>query len=422
VEMGDGRVAGAMLENGFLEKCGESDIEAHLLTPGARFEPFVARYRQEGVRFSYLSAEDALRGDRSLARLNAFGERLNRYGFHQARQLLWSFAGERISARNSGEVGRIVEAERPGAVVACNGSIGFDLGMIARARRLGIPTLGNVFSWDHPFRVQKARPDRLTCWSGQVREWLVEHAGFQGERIEVIGAPAFDGYFGRGSVCTRKELADQLGLDPGRPILVFATLGQMRQMIDETAPFRALMAAIDEGRISGNPQVILRLHPLSVDYYFEDFRNRPDVVFSRFKRYCPGMRWWPSGKEVALAGNILRHADVCLSPGSTMAIEPSIFDTPTLIPVFNQYTTDEFREFFDIHWMNKHFRFLKARNLLPFAFSEDEMIDGINRFLEEPSWMADGREAIRRELLGPLDGGATGRFVDAIAGMLQERA
>jgi hypothetical protein len=414
VEAADGRVAGAFLENGFLDYCAETNLDVHLLTPGARYEPFVARYGRDGVRFTYLSAEAGMSMSRLAARELWAGQQLLRLGLPRARRVLWRLLGQRLTASRAGEHGRLIEVERPVAVVTLNASIGFDLGITAVARRMGIPTLGNVFSWDHPFRVQRSRADRVTCWSDQVKTWLVDFGGYFEHEIDVIGAPAMDSYFAHGAEWGRETLCAALGLDPARPIIVFATLGQIRQMIDETDPFRELMLAVDAGTIPGRPQVVLRLHPLSIDYYFEDYRSHPDVVFSRYLRTCPGMRWWPSRDETILAGNLLRHADVCMSPGSTMVVEPAIFDTPTIVPVFNKFTTEESRAFFESNWMDKHFRFLKNEGLVPFAFSPDEMVAAVNRSLSDRSWMSDGRRIIRERLLGPLDGHATQRCVEVI--------
>jgi hypothetical protein len=417
LEMAEGRTAGAILENGFLDMCLDRGVGVHMLTPGARFEPFIERYQQPGVQFTYLPTENAL----SLAgasKLEArLGIRLLRAGLPKLRRLLWSTVGERAAAGRAGFIGDLVRKERPDAVVASSVTIGFDQGMISTAKRLGIPSLGNVFSWDHPFRIQRSRPDRLTCWSQVVKDWLTELAGFEPEVIEVIGAPAFDAYFDGGGVLSREELCDQIGFDPERPILMFPTLGQMRQMIDETGPFRALMRAIDDGDIPGRPQVILRLHPLSVEYYFEDYRGRDDAYFSRFSGYCPGMRWWPSRDDVVLAGNLMRHADVCVSPGSTMAVEPAIFDTPTIVPTFNQYTTEEFAAFFKMHWMEKHFRYLAENDLLQFADSAEAMVEMTNRCLADRTWMAEARSSIRDTLLGPMDGRATERLADVAVEM-----
>lgn len=418
LEMAEGRTAGAILENGFLDMCLNRGIAVHMLTPGARFESFVERYQQPGVRFTYLPTENALTMS-GPGKLEArIGHLLVRRGLPQLRKALWSLVGERIAAMNAGFIGRLVREERPDAVVASSVTIGFDQGMISAAKRLGIPTLGNVFSWDHPFRVQRSRPDRLTCWSSVVRDWLTEFAGVEPKSIEIIGAPAFDAYFDEAGISTRDETCARIGFDPKRPIILFPTLGQMRQMIDETGPFRALVQAIDRTEIPGRPQVVLRLHPLSVDYYFEEYRGRPDVYFSRFSGYCPGMRWWPSREEVVFAGNLMRHADVCVSPGSTMAVEPAIFDTPTIVPVFNQYTTEEFNAFFKVHWMEKHFRYLDENKLLEFATDAAAMVEMTKRCLADPSWMSDARASIRERLLGPMDGKATERLADEVAEMV----
>ncbi|NOZ55944.1 MAG: hypothetical protein GXO73_04025 [Calditrichaeota bacterium] len=273
--------------------------------------------------------------------------------------------------------------------------------------------MGNIFSWDHPFYEHPSRPDRLTCWSPIVKSALVSRSGFEPDRIEVIGAPAFDAYVNPENVWSREKLCQVLGLDSRRPILLFATLGQFKKYIDETGSFQLLLEEIDAGRIPGRPQVVLRLHPLSREQYWEEYLAREDVVLSRYLGYCPGMRWWPSPEEVILAANLLRHADVCLSPGSTMAIEPTIFDTPSIVPVFNQYMPEEYERFFDEFWMSRHFGFLAQQNLVPFVHSVAEMTDAVCHALADRSWMSAERKIIRDELLGPLDGHATERLASA---------
>ena len=57
LEVAEGRGAGAVLENGFLERCLEADLGVHVISPGARYEPFVQRYSHDGVRFSYLPVD-----------------------------------------------------------------------------------------------------------------------------------------------------------------------------------------------------------------------------------------------------------------------------------------------------------------------------------------------------------------------------
>lgn len=423
VEVGDGRAAGAILENGFLQYCVDAGAEVHVLSPGAKFEPFVERYRLPNVRFSYISTDttDRFRHGHSFLYEVRLGEWLCRRHLYRSRRALWQLVGERVAAADAGDLCRVIEDDLPDCFTSLNMTLGFGRGLTAVCRRRGIPTLGNVFSWDHPFYHQRTRPERLTCWSPMMKENLVRNGGFRAEQIEVIGAPAFDAYFDPAGISTRKELCDRLGLDPARPILLFATLGQIRQHWDETGTFRAFMAALDKASLPGPPQVVLRLHPLSVDYYFEEFRSRPDVVFSRYIRSCPGMRWWPSRDETLLAGNLLRHADVCISPGSTMTVEAAIFDTPTIVPAFNPAIPEEYERFFHSNWLNQHLRFLVEEGQVPIPKTPDELIAAVRHALADRSWLAQGSKAIREHVLGPLDGHATERLARTIVESARNR-
>ena len=414
VEVYEGRVASAILSNGFVQHCVADGAEVTVLTPGAAFPPFRERYAQPGLTFEHLPVDTPVSGSGWLVRWEKrLGNQLVRRGWRTARRRLWEVFGARLAAADAGQLAAAVDAAKPDAFVTTDVNMGLARALVGTCQRRRIPTLGNIFSWDHPYYEQPSRPDWLTCWSPMVKRELVRRSGFAASRVEIIGAPAFDAYLDPANVWSRAELCQRLGFDASRPLLLFATLGQHKKYLDETGSFRALMDEIDAGRIPGPPQVVLRLHPVSNDHYFSEYGSRPDVVFSRYVGYSPGMRWWPSQEEVILAGNLLRHADVCVSPGSTMAVEPAIFDTPVVVPVFNQFQPEAYGRFFGQHWLRKHFQVLVEQQLLPFAFSAAEMRDAVCRALADRSWMSDGRRVIREEVLGPLDGRATERLARA---------
>jgi len=414
VAVAEGRVAAAILNNGFLPRCVELGAEVTVLTPGANYPPFVDRYRTDNVSFLPISTDTPVKGTGRLVALEQrLGKSLVRRGLGAMRRRLWQTVGARLAARDADQLAGVLDDVAPHAFLVTDVNMGYGRGLVGACQRRGIPTLGNMFSWDHPYYEHPSRPDRVTCWSPKVRSELIRRSGFEPDRIEVIGAPAMDAYLDPENTWAREELCSRMGLDSGRPILVFASLGQMKKFWDETGSFRALLEQVEAGRVPGRPQVVLRLHPLSKSTYFDDIVNGYDVVCSRYLGYSPGMRWWPSQDEVVLAGNLLRHADVVLSPGSTMAVEPAIFDTPTVVPVFNQYMPEEYNRFFDKYWMRMHFRFLSERRLLPFPRSSEEMVDAVCRALDDRSWMREERRTIREEVFGPLDGRATERLAEA---------
>ncbi len=412
LETGDGRSASAILENNFLKHCLALGAEVHVLSPGVCYKPFVEGYKLPGTSFSYLPLDKArqTRHKRILRIEKRLATNLERFGIKNTKQRVWKLIGARARMADAMFLESFLNEIQPDCFVTAHLNQGFGNGLLAYCYRKGIPTLANVFSWDHPFYLQRIRPDKLTCWSENTRDQLVEMGEYLPEQIEIIGAPVFDAYFDPAGIWTRGEFCKRMNLDPARPILLYATLGQMQTFWDETGTFRDFLKALDQANLPGPPQIILRLHPISVDHYFDEFRQREDVVFSKYSRYCPCMRWWPSRDEMFLAGNLLRHADVCISPGSTMSIETAIFDTPTIVPTFNSNIPEEYNQFFRKNWLKKHFRFLVEEEAIGLAHSPAELVDKIRCAFDNRGWLAEGREKIRKNMLGPLDGRATERL------------
>lgn len=413
MEAHEGRVVSALFENGFLKECVDRGAEVHVITPGADAPGFRERYGADGVTFH----RARLRRDSSKlagAERRARGW-LGSHGHGAVARGLWRIVGERLAAGAAEAEKKLIEELRPTVVFTPHVSEGFGRGLVAAARREGVPTVGNVMSWDNPYRPLVAWPDVLTCWSETTRRELAVMCAHPVDRTCVVGAPQFDPYFAKDFKWSRERLCRELGLDPARPIVLFATLGQFRPFMDETGTFAAYLEALDRGLIHGKPQTVLRLHPMSRSSYFGHLARRRDVVVSRFDGYIPGMMWAPTRDEVILAGNLLFHADACVSPGSTMTIETAIFDTPTLMPAFNPFMPDEYGKFFEKLWMQRHFRWLIEQGLVPVARSLGELADTVNRCMEDRAWYREQRSALRGRLLAPLDGRATIRLAELVS-------
>lgn len=411
LEIHEGRVAGALLENGLLGHLVEGGAEVLLVTPAAQVPAFVERHARPGVELTSLPLAAGLSPFEGLHR--RLDRRLAAGGLGRCRRVLWGGA-ERLALRRSARELELVRSWRPDVVVTAHVTQPYGRGFVAAAHREGIPTVGNLFSWDNVYRGLDSRPRHLTCWSEQNRRELQQQAALPEERVQAIGAPAFDAYLAADGAWDRERLCRELGLEPDRPIVLFATLGQFHKTIDETNPFEALLRGIDAGEIPGRPQVVLRLHPASLGHYFSAWSDRPDVLVSRYTGYVPGLAWYPERQEMILAGNLYRHADVCISPGSTVTLEAAIFDTPTVVPIFNEYMPDEFARYFGTLWMERHFRPLIEDDLLILSRSAPEMLAHVRRALAEPGWYRDERARIRRRYLEPLDGRATERFAGEI--------
>lgn len=132
-------------------------------------------------------------------------------------------------------------------------------------------------------------------------------------------------------------MASHFNLDAKRPIILFATLGYFIPGLDETCWMEHLVSLITRGALKGRPQVICRLHPWSRFEHFKRFAAHPDARLSYIDRYLPALTWYMDREDTVLMANMLRHSDLVITPGSTVALEAAIFDKPTLIPLFHAY-------------------------------------------------------------------------------------
>ncbi|MEO8392404.1 MAG: glycosyltransferase [Chloroflexota bacterium] len=413
IEIHEGQIVRNLLENGLLRLLTAGGNQVLLVTPGARYPAFVERFSLPGVELRDLNLIFRAKLSRSENYEGALGKWLNRKGYHGLRRELWRRVGQPSAASHAAEAA-LIDEWKPDVVVSTHLSQIYGRGLVAAARQRGIPTVGNLNSWDNAWKGLRIFPDTVTCWSDNNREELVRLNGLNPDQVRVIGAPAFDAYLAPDAQWSRADLCQRLGLEQNRPILLFATLGQFSQQIDETNPLEVLLRAVDAGSIPGRPQIILRMHPWSRDSYFAPFMRHEAVIVSRYENYVPGLGWSPTRDEAILAGNLLRHADVVISPGSTMSIEPALFDTPTVVPVFNEYMPEVFEDYFEQTWIKQHFSRLYQNDWLPIVRSGAEMVAAINHALSDKTWYHQGREHIREAILGSLDGKATERFAAVI--------
>ena len=136
--------------------------------------------------------------------------------------------------------------------------------LVASARRSGVPVGMLLFSWDNlstKGRMHQA-PDWMFVWNERQRREASALHGFPEERVVVVGAPRFDGFFALEPRLTREEFLSPLGLDPAKPTLLyvcsspFVSAGE-RAFVQKW--LRALRMAEDAALREVN--VLVRPHP-----------------------------------------------------------------------------------------------------------------------------------------------------------------
>jgi hypothetical protein len=137
------------------------------------------------------------------------------------------------------------------------------------AHRLGIPVVFLPFSWDNLTNrgLIRVTPDRVLVWNEHQRREAVELHNVPADRVIVTGAPRFDAFFTMTPATSRQDFCAGLGLDPGRPLVLYVCssgfvapqeVGFVRRWIGE-------LRRSAEGNWLRDSNVIVRPHPAYQD-------------------------------------------------------------------------------------------------------------------------------------------------------------
>jgi hypothetical protein len=133
------------------------------------------------------------------------------------------------------------------------------------SRSLGIPTGVCIGSWDHlsSKALIREQPDEVFVWNATQKHEAVTMHGVPRERVTITGAQCFDQWFDRQPTLARDQFASKVGLDPGRPFLLYVC-----SALFEGSPSEAqfalewVRALRDSGRDRlRNVGILIRPHP-----------------------------------------------------------------------------------------------------------------------------------------------------------------
>lgn len=96
--------------------------------------------------------------------------------------------------------------------------------VLKAARQLAIPTGHLVASWDNLSNKGRIQipTDLCIVWNDYQRQEAIDLHGCAADRVVATGAQLYDDWFERRPARDRPAFCDALGLDPGRPILLYA--------------------------------------------------------------------------------------------------------------------------------------------------------------------------------------------------------
>jgi CDP-glycerol glycerophosphotransferase (TagB/SpsB family) len=273
------------------------------------------------------------------------------------------------------------------------------------ARRLGIPAIGYVASWDHTVGKGIVSPHvtRYVVQSEVMRDDLVRYHGIPAERVVVTGWPQTDLFHRRRERAEYEDAIRGLGLDPGRPVVLVAG------NTPTNAPYegRFVDRLVEWWRTSGAQarfQLLFRPHP----------RDR-----SWRERFAAGLEasgaavQEPSYTDLETLAALLQHVDCVVANAGTILLDSLVNDRPAVCVLYDEGAPPG-ESWAAKSVVGEHYADVASSRAFDEAHSFDDVTAGIERCLAHPGELEDERRAVTATVVGPVDGRSAERVVDAI--------
>lgn len=265
----------------------------------------------------------------------------------------WLFTTDRIThwelarIRPTEEFWELVRRYRPALLVtATPGFTAFEAEQIVSAKRLGLKTAAININYDNLTSNGKMirKTDFLAVWNGIMEREALDLHRYPRERLAVVGCLRFDHYFTDPAdprFPSREQFLRVKGLDPARKTIVFAgptpSNYPPRRELAET-----LVRMKRDGAMNGDPNILIRLHPIDQFETYKDLAGIPGIAIERAGR--PVLPDAAGGQKVEMdeadlinLTATLEYADVVLNFASTVIMEAAIFDRPVINIGFPEY-------------------------------------------------------------------------------------
>lgn len=338
----------------------------------------------------------------------------------------------------------LFKRHKPDLVVAASpGWFQDDEVVLQEASRRGIAVAAVVHGWDNASSkgYRAVNPELVLAWSDHMRDELIELQDLPPERVRVAGVPHWDHYFRAGGLPAREAFFSELGLDPSRRLVVYATPSPGKRFPDGSAfaedkMVRALVNAIEQDEFGPKAQLVVRVHPKAMKPELAAHRLEIEAAISGSRHVhveyprllsaeSPGLHDYVAPEDARALGGLMKHCDALVNMFSTTTLEAIANDRPVVMIGRSAYLSSAEREREsapDFDWEEfEHLRPITDNQAAQPARCWEEVVAAVRTYLEDPARDREGRERIAETELGPLDGRSGSRAASYLLDLLGTR-
>src|SRR5262249_30849528 len=267
---------------------------------------------------------------------------------------------------------------------------------LVAARRLGVPIVAHVASWDHTVGkgVIAGFCDVYVVQNDTMRDDLVRYHDIPPERIVVTGWPQTDVYSRPQSREAFAGLLAAYGLHPDLPLVV--VMGNTPTNAPYEDRFVARLVGWWEANGRGRMSLLFRPHPRD-----RAWRERFSTALS-----VPGVHVQEASfTDLDVLATLLEHAGCVVANAGTILLEAVVNDRPCVCVLYDEGAPPG-ESWALKNVVGEHYRELARSNAFYRAERFEDVVEGIERSLAHPDELAAERARVVLEVVGEVDGKA----------------
>jgi hypothetical protein len=318
-----------------------------------------------------------------------------------------------------------LESDPPNVLVTTGPHRFEEPALVACAKSLGIAVLALIHSWDNLSTKNRMifKHDGYLVWSEQMKRDLHHFYPWSQELpVYVVGAPQFDVFFQERFKQTRDEFCAEQGLDPQKPIILYA-LGSPN-FLSEHHGALYMAERVARGEL-GDAQLLIRPHPL-----FDNGEHRNQLLGFGERIHiqqtgdagASAIDRFQDDRQVREWVNSFRHSNVVINLSSTVTIDAAICDCPVVNLDFDPAPGQPNQALVkDVNHVWTHFKPIAESGGVWLVRDFDEMIEAVKTYLERPEMHREKRRWIAEYVCGYLDGRSGERMAAAVLDFVAKR-
>ena len=279
---------------------------------------------------------------------------------------------------------------------------------LVAARRLRLPVVAHVASWDHTVGkgVISQYCDLYVVQNRDMEEDLRRYHGIAPERVWVSGWPQMDLFQRRRPRTAYEELLRGYGLDPRRPLVLVA--GNTPSNAPYEGAFVERLVAWREQLAGDGVQLLFRPHPRDRQWRerFGSAGGREGIAVQE-----------ASYTDLEDLATLLQHTDVVVCNAGTILLDALVADRPAVCVLYDEGAPPG-ESWAAKNVVGKHYEELAESGAFYRAERFEEVAAGIERALASPDELAAERRQAVQRVVGEVDGRAAERVVEAVAEVL----